>query len=149
VPLYAYSATDVTRFLVIHRRVLPANGYFLRRVTDGARTRDLLSATIRCRPLQRILVCPAIGLIYEVIGDFREEACPLRISLYQPGCSTVAVNNTLPHGDPEPVPGTRRLMVRALSGPGLCGNPHTSIHERYEVPGPNPVAGSAAAILAR
>ena len=27
--------------------------------------------------------------------------------------------------DPEPVPGAHRLIVRALSGPGLCGILHT------------------------
>src|SRR3712207_3020810 len=42
---------------------------------------------------------------------------------------------------PEPVPGTHRLIVCALSGPGLCGNPHTYPRARYEVPGPNPVVG--------
>ena len=39
--------------------------------------------------------------------------------------SKVAVNNTRPHGDPEPVPGTHRSIVCALSGPGLCGILHT------------------------
>ncbi len=45
-------------------------------------------ATIRCHPLQCILVRPVFGLIYGVFGDFGEQACPLRTSLYQLGCST-------------------------------------------------------------
>jgi hypothetical protein len=66
----------------------PAN----HRVTDGARTRGLLSATIRCRPLQSILVRPVIRLIYAIFSNSEDYFYPLRTSLYQPGCSTVAVN---------------------------------------------------------
>jgi hypothetical protein len=49
----------------------------------GARTRDLLyRATIRCCPLQFVLVRPAIELIYAVFGDFAERYCPLRAGIY-------------------------------------------------------------------
>jgi hypothetical protein len=52
-------------------------------VTDGARTRDLLSrATIRRHPLQCVLMRPDIRLFDGVIGDFGKHAYPLRPSLY-------------------------------------------------------------------
>src|SRR5215204_7064548 len=115
---YRYPAAATPLVILPELDVLPA----IERVTDGARTRDLLSrATIRCDSLQCVLGRPVIGLIYGVLAALGRHACPLCTGLYQPGCSTVAVNNTLPHVDPEPVPGTHRLIVCALSGPGLCG----------------------------
>jgi hypothetical protein len=75
--------------------VRPANYGFMRRVSDGARTRILLSsATFRFHPLQYLLVRPVIGLIcryYGVFGDSEDYLCPPRSGSYQPGCSKVAV----------------------------------------------------------
>jgi hypothetical protein len=34
-------------------------------------------ATIRCRSLPFVLVCLVFGLVYEVFGDFTEQACRL------------------------------------------------------------------------
>jgi hypothetical protein len=58
--------------------------HFPRRVTNGARTRDLLSAAIRCRPFQSVLVCPLIRLIYAVFGDPEEYFRPLITSYTNP-----------------------------------------------------------------
>jgi hypothetical protein len=71
-------------------------------------------ATIRCRPLQSVLVRPDIRLFngFSLISGNR-------LVCYVLACtSTVAVNNTLLHGDPEPVPCTHRLIVR-----GACPSP--------------------------
>jgi hypothetical protein len=57
--------------------------FSLERVTDGARSRHLLSrATIRCDSLQCVLVRPVIGLIYGVLAALGRHAYPLRTSLY-------------------------------------------------------------------
>ncbi len=61
------------------------------KVTDGARTRNLL---ISHNPMQPVTVRPAVSgypAYLRVFGRFAEEVCPLRTSLYQLGCITVAV----------------------------------------------------------
>ena len=92
--LWARSATrpldPAAPLLYLH--VQSADPEIMRRVTDGLEPATF-GATIRCRPFQCVLVCPAIGLIYGVFGDFGECVCPLRTTLYQPGCSTVAVRS--------------------------------------------------------
>jgi hypothetical protein len=58
-------------------------------VTNGARTRDLLSsATFRCRPLQSVLMHPVIGLVLVFFGDTEDYLCSLRTILC---ASSVAV----------------------------------------------------------
>jgi hypothetical protein len=40
-------------------------------------------------------VRPGIRLIYDDLGDSPDDLCPLNTGLYQPGCSTVAVNYSI------------------------------------------------------
>jgi hypothetical protein len=59
-------------------------------VTDGDRTRDLRSHNSR----ETVPVCSIVSVQSADLQVFREikaSDCPLRTSLYWPGCSTVAV----------------------------------------------------------